>query len=73
MADLVQQLGLDDAVAQPLITREGPFGALIDLVSACESDDEAAFSAAFGAHNFTLRQVNLAHMEALVWADSVTA
>jgi len=73
MSDLVQQLGLDDAVAHPLITREGPFGALLDLVSACESDDDAAFSAAFSAHSFSLRQVNLAHMEALVWADGITA
>jgi c-di-GMP-related signal transduction protein len=73
MADLVQQLGLDDAVSRPIMTREGPFGALLDLVSACESEDERAFSAAFGAHQFTMRQVNLAHMEALVWADGIGA
>ncbi|CAM8639224.1 COG3434 Predicted signal transduction protein containing EAL and modified HD-GYP domains [Comamonadaceae bacterium] len=73
MADLVQQLALDDTVSHALLTGEGKFGAMLALVCACESDDEAAFSAAFSRLPFSLRQINMAHMEALVWADGLAA
>jgi c-di-GMP-related signal transduction protein len=72
MADLVQQLALDDTVSHALLTGDGKFGALLSLVCACESDDEAAFSAAFSRLPYSLRHINMAHMEALVWADGLT-
>lgn len=71
MADLLPQLGLDDPVADTLRSGTGPYGAMLALVAACESDDEAAFSTAFGQLPFSLRQINIAHMEALAWADSI--
>lgn len=73
MAELLNQLGLDDSVAEALQHGTGPYGALLALVVACESDDEAAFSAAFRQLPFSLRQINIAHMESLAWADSMEA
>ena len=72
MEDLVQQLALDDAVSHALLTGDGKFGALLAMVCACESDDEAAFSVAFSRLPYSLRHINMAHMEALVWADSLS-
>lgn len=73
MGELLNQLGLDDSVAEALQHGTGPYGALLALVVACESDDEAAFSAAFRQLPFSLRQINIAHMESLAWADSMEA
>jgi c-di-GMP-related signal transduction protein len=73
MSDLVEQLALDDAVSHALLTGEGKFGTLLDLVRACESDDELAFSTAFSRLPYSLREINIAHMEALVWADGLTS
>ena len=73
MDDLVHQLGLDDSVANALRNRTGSYAAVLALVAACESDDEAAFTAAFRELPFSLRQINIAHMESLAWADSIEA
>lgn len=72
MENLMQQLALGEVVSHALLTGEGKFGTLLRLVCACESDDEIAFSAAFSQLPYSLRQINIAHMEALVWADSLT-
>lgn len=73
MADLVEQLGLDESVSQTLLTGDGKYGALLGLVRACESEDDSAFSRAFGRLPYSLRQINIAHMEALVWSDGVSS
>lgn len=73
MADLVAQLALDESVSQTLLSGEGKFGALLALVRACESDDDTAFACAFGRLPYSLRQINIAHMEALVWSDGVSS
>lgn len=71
MATALEYLALDEAVACALRDGTGRLGDMLSLVVACESDDEHAFSAAFGRLGYALRDVNLAHLEALVWADSM--
>ena len=71
MPELLEQLALEDGVAETLLTGRGAYGDLLALVCACESDSETDFSHAFAKLPFTLKQVNIAHMEALVWADSL--
>ncbi|OYT93597.1 MAG: EAL domain-containing protein [Burkholderiales bacterium PBB3] len=65
------QLSLDDAVVQSLVSPSGKYSELLALASACESDDEAAFSTAFSRLGYSLRQINMAHMEALAWSDAL--
>jgi c-di-GMP-related signal transduction protein len=65
------QLALDGEVVQSLISPSGKYSDLLALASACESDDEVAFSAAFSSLNYSLRQINMAHMEALAWSDAL--
>ena len=71
MATALEHLALDEDVASALRDGTGRFGDMLSLVVACESDNEQAFSAAFGRLGYALRDVNLAHLEALVWADSL--
>jgi c-di-GMP-related signal transduction protein len=68
---LVDQLGLEPDVSAALRSRSGRFGAMLDLVVACEQQDDLAFQEAFVRLDYTNHQVNMAHMEALIWCDNV--
>lgn len=70
MPNALAQLSLSKEMTEILLGGEGVYGDMLSLAKACESDDEADFSLAFSKLNFTLRQVNIAQMEALAWADS---
>ncbi len=70
MPNALAQLPLSKEMTEILLGGEGVYGDMLSLAKACESDDEADFSLAFSKLNFTLRQVNIAQMEALAWADS---
>ena len=71
MAQALEQLSLADEVTSALLTSEGKFANILALAVACESEDDAAFSQAFHTLDYSLRQINIAHMDALAWADSV--
>lgn len=71
MARVLDRLALDAEVSAALLQRSGKFGDMLNLVVACESDDEQAFAAAFARLGYTNRQINMAHLEALAWGDSV--
>ncbi|WP_296511079.1 HDOD domain-containing protein [Rhodoferax sp.] len=71
MQELLPQLALDDSVCDALLSGKGLLGSLLALVCACETDHEADFNTAYARLPFSLKQINVAHMEALVWADSL--
>jgi EAL and modified HD-GYP domain-containing signal transduction protein len=71
MAAVLERLALDPEVSAALLYRSGKFGDMLSLVVACESDDEPAFAAAFERLGYSNRQINMAHLEALAWGDSV--
>jgi EAL and modified HD-GYP domain-containing signal transduction protein len=70
MQSALSQLSLNDEIVEILLGGQGTYSDMLSLTKACESEDDAEFSRAFGKLNFTLRQVNIAHMEALAWADA---
>ena len=65
------QISLDRDVTQSLLGPSGKYANLLALAIACESEDDAAFHAAFSQLNYSLRQINMAHMEALAWSDAL--
>jgi EAL and modified HD-GYP domain-containing signal transduction protein len=67
----LKQISLDREVTQSLLEPTGKYAGLLALSVACESDDDAAFQAAFSSLGFSLRQINMAHMEALAWSDAL--
>ena len=67
----LQQLSLDHEVTQSLLEPTGKYAGLMALAIACESEDDAAFHAAFSRLGYSLRQINVAHMEALAWSDAL--
>jgi EAL and modified HD-GYP domain-containing signal transduction protein len=71
MAQALEPLALDDEVNVALLQGEGRYGDLLKIAIASESEDDTAFASAFRRLGFNLRQINLAHLEALAWADQV--
>lgn len=71
MEALLARLDLDPEVNAALLHRTGKFGAMLDLVVACELQDDQAFSDAFAKLRYTNHEVNMAHMEALIWCDNI--
>ncbi len=71
LSEALNMVQLDDGITETLLHQSGKFSPLLQMAIACESDDGELFSAAAGHMNLTYRQINLAHMEALVWADQL--
>lgn len=71
LQDALAQLSLDRDVVQSLTEPTGKFAAHLALAIACESEDDAAFHDAFTRLDYSLRQINMAHMEALAWSDNL--
>lgn len=70
MEQALASVPLPDSVSQALLQGQGLFAPLLDLVRACESDDQQAFVQGLEALHLTGQQVNLAHLQALDWAGS---
>lgn len=70
MESLLDRLALDPEVGAALLHRNGKFGAMLDLVVACELQDDQAYLDAFNRLSYTNHEVNMAHMDALIWCDN---
>lgn len=73
MAQALQSLALPAEVTEALLEGKGRMAPLLKLTLACESEDEARFAEAAIALQLSNRQVNMAHLQALVWADDLGA
>ena len=56
-----------------LLKRQGPLAPLLSLALACESADTAAVATLCNTLGLTLHQVNVAHLQALAWAEALHA
>ena len=71
MAQALALLALPEPVTQALMAGSEPYGPFLALAKACEDGDDARFAdlaqqLALGSHT-----INLAHLQALAWADSL--
>ena len=69
----LESVALPDSVQEALLHNRGVFAPFLDLTRACESGDDAAFARCADALHLSNHQVNMAHMNALIWAESLTA
>lgn len=70
---ILETLALPDVVNNALISKSGPLGPYLELALACESGDDQAFAVASEALALNSNQVNMAHLEALAWAENLAA
>lgn len=73
MESAASLLSVPESVTSALIRREGPLGDLLKLAEACESSDDAVFNQAAGTLHLNSQQINMAHLQALAWADHFDA
>ncbi len=69
----LDDLPLPDAVRDVLLSRHGVLAPFLELAQACEAADDAAFARAAGTLQLSSHQVNMAHLEALAWAEELLA
>lgn len=73
LAKVVHGLGLTEPVLDALLRRTGELAPLLGLAEACEAAHEEAFAQYVDQLGLTGHQVNMAHLEALAWAEDLLA
>ncbi|MFN3375525.1 MAG: EAL and HDOD domain-containing protein [Burkholderiaceae bacterium] len=70
MVSALGLISLPEPVVAALLRREGFLGDLLTLAEACESSDDAMFDRAASTLHLSSQQINMAHLQALAWADN---
>jgi EAL and modified HD-GYP domain-containing signal transduction protein len=71
MNQALEPLRLPDAMRAALIEGDGPYAPYLLLARACERFDQDAVAALADQHGFVADEVNLAHVDALIWAEEL--
>lgn len=69
----LESVALPEPVVEALLHNTGVFAPFLELTKACESGDDAAFAHYTELLHLSNHQVNMAHLQALAWADSLEA
>ncbi|QXL85668.1 EAL and HDOD domain-containing protein [Comamonas sp. NLF-1-9] len=69
----LESVSLPESVVDALLHHKGVFAPFLELTRACESGDDEAFARAAGQLHMSGHQINMAHMQALTWADDLLA
>lgn len=73
MESALASVSLPDTVTQALLYRAGPLAPFLNLTIACESGDDEGFARQVTELQLTGQQVNWAHLQALAWAENLSA
>jgi c-di-GMP-related signal transduction protein len=68
----LEAISLPEPVVNALLHRTGLFAPFLELTIACETADDAAFARAIDQLHLTGREVNMAHLQALTWAETMS-
>lgn len=66
-------LALPEPVAAALLERRGVYAPFLALAEACEAEDDRAFAELADGLLLSGHQVNMAHLQALAWAEELLA
>ena len=69
----LETVALPQSVTDALLHNTGIFAPFLELTKACESGDDAVFARTSESLHLSNRQVNMAHLQALAWAESLHA
>jgi c-di-GMP-related signal transduction protein len=69
----LESVALPQPVLDALLHRKGVFAPFLELTEACESGNDEVFARTANALHLSNKQVNWAHLQALAWAESLTA
>ncbi len=71
MDQAIAQLNLPEAVSDALIRKQGVYAPYLELVLACEHFDQDSIASLAEEAALTADQVNLAHVNAMIWAERI--
>ncbi|MDD4880038.1 MAG: HDOD domain-containing protein [Gallionellaceae bacterium] len=71
MSQAIEPLSLPDSMREALLVGQGPYAPYLSLAKACEHFDQEAVNALADAHGLSADEVNLAHVNALIWSESL--
>jgi EAL and modified HD-GYP domain-containing signal transduction protein len=71
METALATVSLPDSVTQALLHHAGPLAPFLELTIACETGNDEAFARTANLLGLSNTQVNWAHVQALVWAESI--
>lgn len=71
MDSALKLVQIPDGMSNALLKGEGFLGHVLALTQACESGDDAVFDNASQALKLNSQQINMAHLQALAWADQM--
>jgi EAL and modified HD-GYP domain-containing signal transduction protein len=71
MEQAVAHLNLPDPVLQALVARQGAYAPFLELAVACEEGDDERIETCAAACALGAQEVNLAHVQAMIWAEEV--
>jgi c-di-GMP-related signal transduction protein len=71
MDKALEAVALPESVVSALLLRRGLLAPLLELTIACEMSDDQAFARLATELQLSDRQINLAHLQALAWAESL--
>ena len=71
MDQVLRQIPLPAEIVEALLHRRGPYAPYLELAIACEQDDQASLEALANEIGRDLADINLAHVEALLWAQQL--
>lgn len=73
LATALSDVSLPQTVTDALLHGKGTLAPFLKLTIACESSDDSTFASALQSLDLTSNQVNWAHLQALAWAETLTA
>jgi EAL and modified HD-GYP domain-containing signal transduction protein len=71
MEQVLKQIPLPAEISEALINRRGPYAPYLALAIACEQDDQAGLEALASEIGSDLADINVAHVESLLWAQQL--
>ena len=71
MEQALAQLNLPEPLLQALIRHEGPYAPFLQLAVACEQWDQDKMAELAAACGLDVHEVNLAHVQAMIWAENM--
>jgi EAL and modified HD-GYP domain-containing signal transduction protein len=71
LADAIAPLRLPESMVEALLESKGPYAPYLDLAKACERFDQVAVERLADAMGLTASAVNLAHVNALIWSETL--
>ncbi|OZA29691.1 MAG: signal transduction protein [Hydrogenophilales bacterium 17-64-11] len=73
MEQVLKQISLPAEITEAIVSQRGPYAPYLALAIACEQDDQSSLDALAGQIGRDVADINAVHMDALLWAQQLSA